>query len=198
MKERSRTIMVNQIEFSSVLFDTLFGLVLYFSLDSFLEISSIIHFIFYLFTSFILVHWWLLFKTADDSYGTEVTSSALDIIIGIAEIIFLEFIILFAQQAEYRMSLLFMLMLLFVDIVWGILWRFVGKWRTSDKVKIKQMENELESTITSDLAAFVGFITIFMLMFLLPNTYTVLLTIICYIFYIFLTFKTKVIDIKIF
>ena len=40
---------IEQIEFSSVLFDTLFGLILFFSLDSFLEIKGIAPFIFYLF-----------------------------------------------------------------------------------------------------------------------------------------------------
>ena len=41
---------VQQIEFSSVFFDTLFGLVLYFSLDSFLDITDPVHFIFYIFS----------------------------------------------------------------------------------------------------------------------------------------------------
>ncbi|HRY91580.1 MAG TPA: hypothetical protein P5229_04545 [Candidatus Gracilibacteria bacterium] len=71
---------VQQIEFASVFFDTLFGLVLYFSLDSFLDITDPVHFIFYIFSAIILVHWWLIFKSCDDMFDKEVTDSALDLI----------------------------------------------------------------------------------------------------------------------
>ena len=64
-----------QIEFSSVLFDTLFGLVLFFSIDSFLDIKDPLHFVFYLFSIIILVHRRLFFKAADDAFDEEVTDS---------------------------------------------------------------------------------------------------------------------------
>ncbi|MEI8253484.1 MAG: hypothetical protein WCG25_07260 [bacterium] len=64
-----------QIEFSSVLFDTLFGLILFFSIDSFLEIHNPLHFVLYLFTLIILIHRRLIFKSCDDAFDKEVTDS---------------------------------------------------------------------------------------------------------------------------
>jgi len=74
---------IEQIGFSSVLFDTLFGLILFFSLDSFLVIKGAASFIFYLFSTIIIIHWWLVFKSADDAFEEEVTDSAVDLIFGI-------------------------------------------------------------------------------------------------------------------
>ena len=126
---------IHQIDFSSVLFDTLFGLVLYFSLDSFLEIQNPIHFVFYLFSIVILIHWWLMFKSVDDMFDNEVTDSGMDIIIGIIELVLLDYLVLTSRSFDYMRTGWFLVALLLVDLLWTMIWRYVGTWRTADLQK---------------------------------------------------------------
>jgi hypothetical protein len=189
---------LNQIEFSGILFDTLFGLVLYFSLDSILLIKNPLEFFFYIFSLIILVHWWLLFKSADDAFEKEVTNSGLDIVIGIIEIILIEFVVLYSKTFDYSTVLSFIISLLITDLVWGLIWRYVGNWKTTNKTNIAHMERELDKTIKVD-----GFILILytMLLIVFPTltaTESIVLFTAIYLLYIVLTFKSKIIDIKFF
>ncbi len=78
---------MQQFSFSSLLFDTLFGLIVFFGLDSFLEIKEPIAFAFYIFSNIILIHWWLLFKSVDDTFGKEVENSVTDLLFGLVYVI---------------------------------------------------------------------------------------------------------------
>ena len=193
-----RIIRNEQIAFSSILFDSLFGLVLYFSIDSILEIKNGTFLFFYLFSIIILVHWWLMFKSCDDAYNEEVTDSALDLIIGIVQVIFIEFIVLASRASDYLLAARFILALLFIDLLWATIWLYVGKWRTKDDSKIQSMEKELKNNIKIDLIALVAFV-VFMLIFqtLIPLAF-IIIFVLLYIAYIILSFVYKIIDIDFF
>ena len=189
---------VQQIEFSSVLFDTLFGLILFFCLDSFLEIKGVPPLIFYLFSIVIVVHWWLNFKSADDAFGEEVTDSAIDLVFGIIYVILIEYIILNAKLFAVTTAIWFLISLLAVDLIWALIWRYVGRWNTTDKEKIKRMEKELDNCLLVNSATIAVFIfLIIMAQFLSPALY-IAGFIILYIIFIIATFRTKIIDLRIF
>lgn len=189
---------IQQIEFSTVLFDTLFGLILFFCLDSFLEIKGILPFIFYLFSIIILVHWWLAFKSADDAFDEEVTDSVVDLAFGIIYIILIEYIIINVKLFALTITTSFLVGLLAVDLIWALVWRYVGKWHTKDKNKIKCMEKELNHNIlvNSIMIAVFTFLLI-MAQFLSPGLF-VFCFIILYLAYIVFTFQSKIIDLRIF
>lgn len=189
---------VQQKEFSTVLFDSLFGLILFFCLDSFLEIKGVLPFIFYLFSVVILVHWWLIFKSADDAFDEEVTDSAIDLAFGIIYIILIEYIILNAKIFAVTTSTWFLISLLTVDLIWALIWRYVGKWQTKNKTKIKSMENELDNNIwISSLMIFIFSFLVIISQFL-PVSLYILGFIFLYLIYIVITFKKKIIDLRIF
>jgi hypothetical protein len=189
---------IQQKEFSSILFDTLFGLILFFGLDSFLDIRGVSPFIFYLFSTIILIHWWLIFKSADDAFDEEVTDSAVDLAFGIVYIVLIEYIVLNAKLFSMTTATGYLLILLSVDLIWALAWRYIGKWNTTDKKKIQRMEKELDHNIQINLAA----IAVFSLLIILEQSLSPALFItgfiILYIVYIIATFKTKIIDLKIF
>lgn len=189
---------INQWDFSSLLFDTLFGLVLFFSLDSFLEITQPVHFIVYLFTTIILIHWWLLFKSADDIFDNEVTNSATDTVFGIGYIIIIEFIILYAKNFDLAKTVLFTIALLGLDLLWALTWRYVGEWRTKNRYHITVMERELSTTIRLNLMFLMLLTLLFIGIPLLSNWLIVAIYITVYLGYVYKTFKRKIIDIRFF
>ena len=187
-----------QIQFSTVLFDTLFGLILFFSLDSFMEIKDPVHFIFYLFSIIILVHRWISYKACDDAFDEEVTDSGLDLIIGIVQLVLIEYVVLCARWADYVTTGWFLIALIVLDLIWTLVWRYVGKWHTRDKNKIKAMENELNNNLKIDIVAFVVFLWLLLLSPLLSPLVFVIGFIWLYIIYIILSFRYKIIDLDIF
>lgn len=189
---------IQQINFSSILFDTLFGLILFFCLDSFLEIKGVLPFVFYIFSIVILVHWWLNFKSADDAFEEEVTNSAVDLVFGIIYVILIEYIILNAKLFAVTTATWFLISLLAMDLIWALIWRYAGRWNTIDKEKIKRMEKELDHCILVNSAAIAVFIFLVTTAQFLPLPFYVASFIILYIIYIVATFKTKIIDLKIF
>lgn len=189
---------VQQIEFSSVLFDTLFSLVIFFSLDSFMDINNPLHFVFYLFSLIIVIHWWLIFKAADDAFDKEVTDSGLDLVIGIIELIIIEYIVLTARSYEFIASGWYVVALLLVDLLWTIVWLYVGKWRTKNTQKIKEMEIELKNNLKTIAVGLATFILLMLsAQFVSPITFIVGFVIFYFVF-ILLSFRHKIIDIKMF
>lgn len=187
-----------QINFSSILFDTIFGLIIFFSLDSILEVKGVENFIFYIFTLIIVVHWWLIFKSADDAFAEEVTDSAVDLVFGIIYVILLEYVVLYSKTANFKISTAFLISLLIIDLIWALTWRYFGSWNTKNPEKIKLMEKELNHNIKINLVT-IGLFSSLILMFnQLASSLYVLFFIVSYLIYIFLTFKTRIIDLKIF
>lgn len=189
---------IEQIDFSSLLFDTLFGLVLFFSIDSFLDIKIPLHLVLYIFSIIIAVHWWLEFKADDDAFGDEVSNSGLDLIVGISEIILIEYIILMARTFDYVSVVWYLIALLGVDILWSLVWRFVGRWKTTDRYRIKLMEKELNANTLSNLAGMVSFASLIIFSGFMPSTIFIFSLIIIYLIFVYMKFKLKIIDINFF
>lgn len=187
-----------QIAFSSILFDSLFGLILFFGLDSFAEIKGGLPFTFYLFSTIILVHWWLIFKSADDAFSEEVTDSAVDIVFGIIYVILVEYIILSSKVFNVVAATGYLVALLAVDLVWALAWRYVGEWNTKSKPRIKRMEKELGHNIYLNFFTILTFAALAVLSLVISAEIYVLLFIILYSLYIIFTFRTKIIDLRIF
>lgn len=187
-----------QLDFTTLLFDALFGLILFFGIDAFLEVKDSSHFIFYLLGNIILIHWWLIFKSAYDIFGNEIINSAIYIIFGIIEIILLDYMVLFSTTFQYVATTGYLLALFVVDCIWIIIWRYVGHWETKDAKKIKTMELELDNNLRVNALMLVFLsLLLYFSRFLTPNTFLVVL-IVVYLAYISLTFKKHIIDIRIF
>jgi len=187
-----------QIGFSSILFDTLFGLILFFNLDSFLEITGTYNLILYFFTIFIIIHWWLEFKSVDDLFGEEVSDSLVDLLFGIIYLMLLEFIILFSKMFDHINVTLCLISLFVVDLIWASIWRYVGNWTTKDIKRIKMMERELNNNIKINITIIIlNSLLVAVIPFITPANF-VIIFIINYLFYVFLTFRYKIIDIEIF
>jgi len=187
-----------QIEFSTIFFDTLFGLVLFFGIDSLLDIKDSLQMFFYLFSSIIIIHWWMIFRAADDCFQEEVTSSFTDLIIGILEIVCLDYIILLAKVGDYFNSIKFLFFLIAIDLFWGLIWKYVGQWRTKNKANIITMERELTNIIRNNLFLFSTlFITLFCYKYL-SDIQFVAAVFALYATYVYVSFRTKILDIKLF
>lgn len=189
---------ISQLEFSSVFFDTLFGLVLFFGLDSFLDVKSVAAFVFYVAATVIVVHWWLLFKSADDAFSEEVTDSAVDLIFGIVDVILIDYVILLAKIFDYRDATGYLIALLVIDFLWAFVWRYVGTWNTKSEEKIRFMEHELRRTMVIDFAGALLFGILLLGSGFMGAGVFVGLFVILYILYVFLSFKEKVIDLRLF
>lgn len=187
---------LHQVEFSSVLFDTLFGLNLFYGFDTFFEIKEVLPFVMYLFSMFVLLHWWLLFKASDDLLQEEVSNSALDTIFGLIDIILIYYIVLLASKFMYKEMVLFILLLLLADLVWALIWRYAGNWETKNPRDIKAKEHELNTTIAIDSV----FVALFLALFFSYNYLSILQFCIgivsIYIAYIIATFRFEIADIK--
>jgi len=163
-----------------------------------MDIHGLLPFIFYIFSTFILIHWWLVFKSADDAFSEEVTDSAVDLVFGIIYIILIEYIILNAKLFSVAGATTYLIALLAVDLVWALAWRYVGNWNTTDRVKIKSMEKELNHNIRVNCVAIVVFGLLLTLAPALSSAIYIATFIIFYILYVVATFKTKIIDLRIF
>jgi hypothetical protein len=187
---------INQFEFASILYDTLFGLILFFSLEAFLDINNPVHFVFYIFTNVIIIHWWLLFKAASDTFA-ETRRSALFIFFNIIYIIFLELMAMYAKLFDYVNCAFFLVLIIFVDLLWVFLVKYVHKWKTADYAGLQKIKKETNNIFKADLLMIVPLFVILALSPLLSPTVFVAFFIIIYLFYILLSFILKIIDLKI-
>ena len=190
----------NQVEFPSLLLDTLFGLVLYFCLDYFLDITNWWHLIFYLSSLFVVVHWWMIFKSTDDMFGLNISNSFVDIILGIIYLILIEMMVLQARVFDVAQSIYFLLAVFIIDLIWALIWFYVGHWNTGNKLHVKAMNKELKNTMLCDVIVLCLYIAFCLSAFYfnLSTSTWVVAHLLIYSLYIYLTFKTKVIDLKFF
>jgi len=156
--KRSDVIPEHQTEFSPLLFDVLFGLLLFQSIGWFFALKDAVHFCFFALSLLIIIHWWLKYKSEEEVYGLDVNNSSLDLLFGVAEFVMLEAAILAATQADYVSATFFFTLPLLTEAVWALLWRIFGKWSRSSKQKVAFMERLLERTLILDLsfAALIG------------------------------------------
>jgi hypothetical protein len=144
------------------------------------------------------IHWWLNFKASDDAFGEEVTDSSLDLVIGIIELILINYVVLMARSANYISAGWFITALMGVDLLWTTIWLYVGKWRTKDLEKIKLMEQELKNNLKLVLTELIGFVLLLILSFFVTPFVYVVGFMILYSIFIFLSYRYKIIDIRIF
>ncbi len=186
-----------QYGFASLLFDSLFGLVIYFSLASFLEIKEPLHLIFYLFTLVVVIHWWLMFKSASEMFGKITQRSATNIVLNIIYIIVIQYYILMAAVFAYNQAIIFVFILFMVDLLWCLLWARLLPKRAQGHKHLPTMLVEIFNIIKSNM------VVVFVLLFLiiankfLPTWLYVFIFIADYIVYIVITFKYKIIDLKV-
>lgn len=177
-----------------MLYDTLFGLVLFFSLDSFLEIKDPAHLVFYLFTTVVLIHWWLMFKSADDIFVKGLRESALHIVVNIAYILLLEFMILHARSFEGVRAIWYLVAVLLLDLFWAWMVLVADRWNGADAKRIRLMKTELRHIIrigvsTATLLAVLAVAAPF-----LTDAWFVALFVASYGLFIALSFRYKIID----
>ncbi|MCX6743625.1 MAG: hypothetical protein NT116_05320 [Candidatus Parcubacteria bacterium] len=186
-----------QFQFANLLFDSLFGLVIYFSLDSFLEIKEPLHLIFYLFTLIVVIHWWLMFKSASEMFGKITQRSALNIVLNIIYIILLQYYILMAAEFSYNEAIIFVFILILIDILWCLMWAKILPQRAKGHSNLPIMLVEIFNIIKTNL------VLVFALLFLIiANKFLVaplyiFIFIAVYIVYIIMTFKYEIIDLDI-
>ena len=188
-----------QHEFATVLYDTLFGLVLFFSLDSFLDVTDPAHFLFYLFATAVLVHWWLMFKASEDIFGNEFRVTALHLVLNLSVILLLEFFILNARSFNYLAAALFMLAVFVVDMIWAGLALRVHPFKAKGRA-LAAMRKELRYIVGTDavVVALFGALTATTFLFALPPLLFVVGFVGVYLFFIQLSFKFQIIDLKVF
>lgn len=155
---RKDVIPEQQTEFSPLLFDVLFGLLLFQSIGWFFAIRDAVHFSFFALSLLVVIHWWMKYKSEEEVYGLDTNNSSVDLLFGVVEIVFLEAAMLAATKADYVSAAFFFLLPLLSETVWAVLWRVFGKWKRSSKQKIAFMERLLERTVLLDLsfAAVIG------------------------------------------
>ncbi len=188
---------INQFEFPSVLYDTLFGLVLYFNMDSFLTIEEPLHFALYLCTFILVIHWWLMFKSAADVFGEETQSSALNLVLNIVCLILINYVVLTSGAFEYRYTAYFLVALLALDVFWAVLWRYIRRWETDNHERREMMDREAEAIIRVDALLLGPIAALAVFGGLLSAPAFVAVFIASYAAYIFLTFRWGVVDLRI-
>lgn len=188
----------NQTNFSSLLFDTLFGLIIYFNIDSFLLIKEPVHMVFYVTSLILTVYWWILMKSAADVYDKEISHSTVDIVFGITQIIIVEHIALMSKNFDTKNATLLLILLIAIDLIWCLSWRFIGNWANRGKKKIVLMEKELNSSIGIDMLALLMFIPLAIFHDALTPAWYVGLFIAFLSLDITLAYRYKIIDLKLF
>lgn len=152
----------SQREPHSVLYDTLFGLALFFSLAAFLEIKEPARFVFYLSTTVVLVHWWLMFKSADDVFVKGLRGPAAHVVANIAYILLLEFMILHAREFEAAKAVWYLVAVLLLDLLWAWMVLAAGRWHGADARRVRRMKTELRHIVRIDAstAALLGVLAV--------------------------------------
>lgn len=186
-----------QAEFSPILFDTLFGLLVFLNIGAFAGLADATHFAFYLASLVVVLHWWLKYKAADDAYGLEVNNSTLDLLFGIGEIVLLQMAMLAAAQAEYSTAIAYFAMPLLLEAAWALLWRFFGTWAHSSRQRIRFMEQELEATLFLNLGTAAVFGGLVALSAVLSPAGLVWSFIAACVLHIAMTYRFELIDVKV-
>lgn len=195
---RKDVIPEHQTEFSPLLFDVLFGLLLFQSIGWFFAIQDATHFCFFALSLLIVIHWWMKYKSEEEVYGLDTGNSSIDLLFGVMEVVLLEAGMLAATKADYVSAAFFFVLPLVTEAVWATLWRLFGKWKRSSTQKIAFMERLLERTLLLDLsfAAVIGGLltsSVSMTAGMFVGIYAVI-----YALYIVLTFVFEMVGLKIF
>lgn len=186
-----------RIEFSRILFDVLFGLIMFFSIDSFVGIDSPLHFAFYLFSLVILIHWWLIFKSANDIFGEVFTTSGFSLIVRIIELILIEHVVLSSSAFDFVLMIWFLIALVFINLLWTVTRRYAGELMGLNLRKAKGMREGLDNVLVVNSIVLMMFSVLALLSQYAPQPFiSESVFIVFYCFFIVLTFKYRIIDLK--
>ena len=140
-------------EFSPILFDVLFGLLVFLGIDALFGLRGPQAFLFVTTSIAIIVHWWLKYKSADETYGLDAANSTLDLVFGLIEVILLQCAIMAASRGQVVQAAFYFSLPLLTEAVWALLWRFCGTWRRATRDRLQFMEQQLETTVFLNLGA---------------------------------------------
>lgn len=188
----------HQVTFSDIFYDTMFGLVIFYAIDGLMDLNGMASFAFYIFSMIIIIHWWLIFKSADDAFGSEVKDSIVDLAIGVVQIILIDYMVLFAKTFNYSVANYFLIALVVVDLFWAFLWFYVGEWKTKNNSTIEAMEKELKGTIMADIILLIGLTVLALISAFISADMFVAIFITIYSIYMYFTVKLGIIDMRIF
>ncbi|MFA5854418.1 MAG: hypothetical protein WC866_05040 [Patescibacteria group bacterium] len=149
---RKQVIAERHTEFSPLLFDVLFGLLVFLGVDALFGLKGPQAFLFVTTSIAIIVHWWLKYKSADETYGLEVGNSTLDLIFGLIEVVLLQCAIMAASRGQVVQAVFYFALPLLTEAVWALLWRFCGTWRRATRDRVQFMEQQLETTLFLNLS----------------------------------------------
>ncbi len=155
---RKQVIAERHTEFSPLLFDVLFGLLVFLGINALFDLKGPQSFLFVATSIAIIVHWWLKYKAADETYGLDVGNSTIDLLFGLIEVVLLQLAIIAASRGEIVHAVFYFSLPLLTEAVWALIWRFCGNWRRTTRERVKFMEQQLETTLFLNLgtAAAIG------------------------------------------
>jgi len=137
-----------------------------------------------------------MFEAAADQFGEETRSSAFNLSLNIVYLTLINYIVQFAAIFDYYKANIFLFLLLIGDILWALIWKHVKPWKTTDSLRIKEMKLELIKIIKSDLILVIPVIALLVVGNIISPISFVLIFAISYFLYIFITFKWKIIDLR--
>ncbi len=138
-------------EFSPMIFDVLFGLLVFLGVEGLYLLRGSSAIAFSVASIAIVLHWWLKYKAADETYGLEVANSAMDLLFGVIEIILLQSALLAASGGDLLAAVFYFSLPLLTEAVWALIWRCCGRWSRTSRERVKFMEQQLEATIFLNL-----------------------------------------------
>jgi hypothetical protein len=193
---RSEVIHARHTEFSPVLFDVLFGLLIFIGISAFAYLRDSAHFVYTLTAVFVILHWWLKRKAADETYGVEAGSSTTDLLFGIGEIVLLHLALLSAARGDYAMSMAFFAMPLVLEAVRALIWRIFGSWGLATPKRVRYIEQQLGYVIFLNLGTALLLAALSALAPGLLAADLILCFVIAYAGYAVLTHRLDIIDVK--
>jgi len=137
-----------------------------------------------------------MFEAAADQFGEETRGSALNLSLNIVYLTLINYIVQFAAEFSYYKANVFLFILLIGDILWALIWKYTKPWRTKDHVRIKEMNLELIKIIKSDLMLMAPVVALIIIGNKTSPISFVSVFAIAYFLYIFITFKWKIIDLR--
>lgn len=196
--KRDEVLPERHTEFSPALFDTLFGLLMFLNITSFFSVRGTTQVLFFATCIGVVLHWWLKYKSADDTYGLEVNNSTLDLLFGLFEIIILQAALIAAARGDLVHAVFYLTLPLLTESVWALLWRFFGRWQRNSRKRVRYMEQELEYTTFLNLGVAAALGTLIAIASSVTAAQFAGGFIAIYALYVVLTWRWELIDVKAF
>lgn len=196
--QRPRRPVITGSEFGSLLHDTLYGLVIFFGLGAFIGIGDAVHLAFYVTALVIVVHWWLMFKTAEHSFSPGVRDTAVHVVVNIGYIGLLEIMVVYAQLYDYLSATAALLAVIMLDLVWVWAVEHARRWERGDRRGVAVMRRVMRDIMRTDIAVGIPLALLMTLSGVIGTGAYVTLFIFVYAVYVVLTFRYRIVDMRFF